>query len=262
MSSARRVVPVGVSPTFFGLVGLTALAGAALANGSALPGVVAFMFVFLGWIAAVCLHEWGHAFVAHLGGDDSVAARGYLRLDPLKYADPFTSLLFPLLILALGGIGFPGAAVYIRTGALRSANWRAATALAGPAMTGVAMLVLAAPFLLGLQSLGGDPAFWNALGFLVFIQATAMILNLLPIPGLDGFAALAAYLSPKTATAVIRLGPVLMIGLLVLIFSVPQAIAPLFDAAFAIVEPLGVDRTRVIHGLDLFRFWSSMEGPA
>jgi Zn-dependent protease len=244
-----------VSPTFLALLGLTALAGAALAGGSTLPGVVAFVFVFVGWIVAVSLHEWGHAYMAHLGGDDSIKARGYLRLDPLKYADPFTSLVFPLLILALGGIGFPGAAVYVRMGVLRSAHWRAATALAGPAMTGVAMLVLASPFMLGLEAQGGDPAFWAALGLLVFIQATAMILNLLPIPGLDGFAALAAYLPADAARSVIRLGPLLMIGLLVVIFTVPQAIRPLFDAAFAIVEPLGVDRGRVIDGLNLFQFW-------
>ncbi len=260
MTSPTPFALSGVSPTFFGLLGVTALAGVALANGSTLPGVVAFIFVFVGWIAAVSLHEWGHAFVAHLGGDDSIAGRGYLRLDPLKYADPMTSIIFPLLILALGGIGFPGAAVYIRTGALRSPAWRAATALAGPAMTGVAMLVLSLPFLLGLEAAGGDPAFWNALGLLVFLQATAMLLNLLPIPGLDGFAALAAFLPPKTASAVIRLGPFLMIGLLIMVFTVPQALMPLFNAAFAMSEPFGVGRERVIDGLNLFQFWRPDRG--
>ncbi|MFQ3628339.1 MAG: site-2 protease family protein, partial [Cyanobacteriota bacterium] len=42
------------------------------------------LFVFVVWIASVCLHEFGHALVAYWGGDRSVKEKGYLTLNPLK----------------------------------------------------------------------------------------------------------------------------------------------------------------------------------
>ena len=65
------------------------------------------------WKAQVALHEFGHALVAFWGGDRSVVDKGYLTLNPLKYTHPFLSLVLPMLILVLGGIGLPGGAVYI-----------------------------------------------------------------------------------------------------------------------------------------------------
>ena len=41
--------------------------------------------------------------------------RGYLTLNPLKYTHPVLSLADPILFIALGGIGLPGGAVYVRT---------------------------------------------------------------------------------------------------------------------------------------------------
>lgn len=71
------------------------------------------IFVCLGWIISVCLHEFGHAIVAYWGGDTSVKDKGYLTLNPLKYTDINLSLTLPLIFLLMGGIPLPGAAVYI-----------------------------------------------------------------------------------------------------------------------------------------------------
>ena len=49
-----------------------------------------------------------------------------------------------------------------------------------------------------------DPAhgvFWAGMAFLGFLQVTAVVLNLLPIPGLDGYGALEPHLSPQTQRA-------------------------------------------------------------
>ena len=79
-----------------------------------------FTFVLAGWVASVCLHEFGHAVAAWYGGDRSVAHKGYLNLDPVQYVDPVNSILLPVVVLALGGIGLPGAAVYIETRFIRA----------------------------------------------------------------------------------------------------------------------------------------------
>ena len=74
-----------------------------------------FIFVIAGWLVSLCLHEFAHAFTAWRFGDHDVAVRGYLTLNPLKYSNPLLSLGLPLLFIALGGIGLPGGAVYVRT---------------------------------------------------------------------------------------------------------------------------------------------------
>lgn len=54
------------------------------------------VFVFLGWILSLCLHEFGHAIAAYYGGDTSVKEKGYLTLNPLKYVDPVLTLIMPI----------------------------------------------------------------------------------------------------------------------------------------------------------------------
>src|SRR5437879_7278486 len=78
---------LGISPVFVVIVGATAATGALLWT-NLLPRYVALLtilFVVGGWITSLCIHEFGHAFVAYLGGDRSVAGAGYLTLNPLRY---------------------------------------------------------------------------------------------------------------------------------------------------------------------------------
>ena len=68
--------------------------------------------------AQVLWHEFGHALVAYLGGDRMVVAQGYLSLNPLRYTNILLSVVMPIAFLLLGGIGLPGAAVYINHSAI------------------------------------------------------------------------------------------------------------------------------------------------
>ena len=43
--------------------------------------------------------------------------------------------------------------------------------------------------------------FWAGMAFLGFLQVTAVVLNMLPVPGLDGYGALEPHLSPQTQRA-------------------------------------------------------------
>jgi len=61
----------------------------------------------------------------------------------------------------------------------------------------------------------GDANFWAALAFLVFLQVTAIVLNLIPIPGFDGFGMIAPWLSIELRILASRLG---MLPLLILFF--------------------------------------------
>jgi len=173
-----------------------------------------------GWITSVCIHEFGHALVAYLGGDRSVAAAGYLTLNPLKYTHPLLSIVLPLVFLFLGGFGLPGGAVYLDQNAMRSDRWRAFASAAGPLSNLLFAAVAASPFLLHLPDAGiGNERFYAALAFLVFLQFSAIILNLLPIPPFDGFGIIAPWLSIELRVFAQRIG---MLPLLLLSFFLWQ----------------------------------------
>jgi len=227
--------------------------GAALMKPDA-PHVVVFAFVMLGWTLSVMAHEFCHALVAYVGGDWTVRPKGYLAFDPRRYGDLGTSLVLPLIFLALGGIGFPGGAVWLNTRLIRGPFWRAASALAGPAATLVVLLALAFGLRLWLTR-GVEGPLFPALAFLAFLQATALILNLLPIPGLDGFGAIRPFLPEHWEPQLRRFEGLAMVGLFLLIFLTPQGGRMLFGAGAGLATLLGVPLEAVQWGYNAFRFW-------
>ena len=245
------------SPVFLALVGLTAGGGViAWMAGDATPPLAyvgVFLFVIAGWLVSLCLHEFGHAYTAWRFGDHDVAMRGYLTLNPLKYSSPLLSLGLPLLFIALGGIGLPGGAVYLRT-EFMTARQRTLVSLAGPS----ANLVLAI-LLLAATKLFWDPnhsVFWSGVAFLGFLQLTALVLNLLPIPGLDGYGALEPHLSPSTRRT---LEPVRQFGFLILIvvLMTPALNRWFFSLVFWFFDLSGVPAGLAMFGGQLTRFWSA-----
>jgi Zn-dependent protease len=245
------------SPVFLAVVAITVAGGvvAWLAADTVKPlsYVGVFILVIAGWLVSLCLHEFGHAFTAWRFGDHDVAVRGYLTLNPLKYSHPLLSLGFPVLVIALGGIGLPGGAVYVRTSWM-TARQKTLVSLAGPA----ANLVLAV-LLLTATAVFFDPAhlvFWSGLAFLGFLQVTALVLNVLPVPGLDGYGALEPHLSADTQRA---LEPAKQWGLfilLILLFT-PALNRWFFSVVFWFVDLSGVPGQLVSIGSQLTRFWSA-----
>jgi len=152
-----------------------------------------FVIIFFGWIFSLCLHEFSHALVAYYGGDTTVKEKGYLTFNPLKYTHPFLSIILPLLILLMGGIGLPGGAVYIETWRIRNRYWLSGMSLAGPAANGVFAIFLA----ILLQVLPASTSnLWPGLSFLLVLQIWAILFNLIPLPGLDGYGVIGPFLSP------------------------------------------------------------------
>jgi Zn-dependent protease len=195
LADVRPAKPAPISANALILIAVFAGLTFALARMDEPPGVLTFAFVVVGWILSVVVHEFAHAFVAYKAGDHTIVEKGYLTLDPLKYTDLSTSLVLPLIALALGGIGFPGGAVYLRDDLMRSRRGRALASLAGPLGTLAVLIGLAAvpgrrP---GLRRRQASPLS-RAAAFLAFLQAFALVLNLLPLPSLDGFGVIRPYL--------------------------------------------------------------------
>lgn len=243
----NNLVGLGLLALFVGLGGL-------LTRDAAAGSPATFGFVLTGWILAVMAHEFAHAWVAYRGGDWTVKVKGYLAFDPRRYGDLGTSLVIPLLALALGGIGFPGGAVYLRNDLMRGPGWRAAASLAGPVATLLVLILIA--LLLNLWVRAALPnALFAALAMLAFLQATALVLNLLPVPGLDGFNAIRPFLPPGAAKVVARYEGLAMLALLGLLLMVPGFGGLLFGTAAGIAGALGVPGSAISEGWDAFHFW-------
>ena len=240
------------SPLFLLLLAAT-VGGGVLATADAGPartgGVV--LLVLGGWAASLCLHEFGHALLAYRGGDRSVRAKGYLTLDIRRYTDPVFSLLLPLLLLAAGGIPLPGGAVWIDRGALRSRGVESAVSLAGPLTNlalGVALVAAVATATLPTGLAIG-------LSYLALVQVLAFVINILPVPGLDGFGALEPYLSPPSRRFAATVRPFAPLALFVVIISVPAVAGVLFDITGAVFGAIGGDLDAAGAGLSEFLFW-------
>lgn len=266
----KRRGAVRPSPLFLAFLGLTALGGAfawiETDQGSRLGDFAVFVFVLAGWIVSVCLHEFAHAYAAYRAGDRSVDARGYLTLNPFKYTHPVLSILLPLFFIVSGGIGLPGGAVYLHPHAFRSKASRSAAAAAGPLtnlVLAVVLLLVAKPhlgevtaYLFGSGASDNHARFWCALAFLGFLQATAAVLNLLPVPGLDGYAIIEPYLDPETQRFGDKVKPWGMLGVIVLLLYVHQLNRAFFDLVDWIGERTGASQLLWAAGREFFRFWT------
>lgn len=211
-----------------------------------------FVLVLFLWVFSVCLHEFAHARVAYAGGDTSVREKGYLSMNPVKYLDPVSSIILPVLFLMLGGIGLPGAAVYIDHSKLRSAHWQSAVSLAGPAAN--LLLLVLIGILLHLGGLASSE-FGPALAFLGLLQASAVVLNLLPLPGFDGYGAIAPYLPPETRHQFDHFARHAIWVLLLLLFLVPPFARMFWSVVQLLAEVCGIPLGLAGRGYDDFRFW-------
>lgn len=214
-----------------------------------------FILVTVLWIFSVCLHEFGHAVAAYYGGDYTVREKGYLTMNPLRYTHPIYSLLVPVVFMMLGGIGLPGGAVYIERHLLRSRAWDTWVSLAGPAMNVVLVLLIGACFETGLLQNDPHQLLSVSLGFLLQLQISAVLLNLLPIPPLDGFQAIAPWLPEDVRH---RMYAASNMGLF-LVFLLLWYVQPLNEAFWNVVwqtgSALGVDPAMGYYGWHAFRFW-------
>ena len=140
-------------------------------------------------IFAITVHEAAHGYAARHFGDMTAAAAGRISLNPIRHIDPIGTLLIPGLTLLVGGILFGWAKpVPVNFGRLRHPKrdmlWVAA---AGPG-SNLAMALLwalaikASVFLPQFAAL--PLALMGAAG--IMINTVLMVLNLLPLPPLDG----------------------------------------------------------------------------
>ncbi|GHF32601.1 site-2 protease family protein [Streptomyces mashuensis] len=243
-----------VSPVFLALVAIMAVSiWAVWTNFSASPGFAVFLFVVSGWVVSLCLHEFAHARTALHGGDFTVRDKGYLTLNPLRYTHPLLSLGLPVIFVIMGGIGLPGGAVFIERHRIRSRWKQSLMSAAGPLTDAVFAAALGVPFLLGaLDGLPDNVCY--ALAFMVQLHVTAVILNFLPVPGLDGFGVVEPWLSPRIRQQIAPFAPFGLLAVFGFLW-IPEVNHVFFDMINSVLDTLGISQWDTYHGYELFRFW-------
>jgi Zn-dependent protease len=258
------------SPLFFGILAAT-VAGGVLTIVDSKPAYVAGVVILVlgGWAVSLCLHEFGHAYVAYRGGDYAVASKGYLTLDIRRYTDPVFSIVLPVIILLIGGVPLPGGAVWINHHALRNKRVNSWVSLAGPLSNLALGILLIVPAALlwddsaarvhydgsGLAINSGTSALAAGLSYLALLQIFAFVLNILPIPGLDGWGAIEPWLSYKAQQFGAKARPWAPLVLFALLLGVPQVGHAFSDLVYSLFGAVGGPETYAAIGQTLFRFW-------
>lgn len=175
-------------------------------------------------VLAVTVHETAHGLVAGWLGDDTAAGAGRLSLNPLHHLDPVGSFVVPGLLLWLSGFIF-GWARPVPVDFSRLRRPRVDTVLvvaAGPLANLIMSLIWAAVMKLGLAMQASEASVALALILMgaagVFINSSLMMLNLLPLPPLDGGRIAIALMPSPIARAMDRVEPwgmLLLLGLIV-----------------------------------------------
>ncbi len=208
------------------------------------------LFAFAGafivaFTTGIAFHEFSHAWAANELGDDTAARRGRLTLNPLAHLDPMGTAL-----LALVGFGW-GTPTPVNPNRLRNGPkaGNAMVAFAGPASNFFFAALAALPLKLGLvesrftsiEALvtfgAGQDLLWLFLYFIVAINITLGVFNLIPLHPLDGFKVAVGILPGPLSRGLDQLAPWgtgILLSLLVVGFVAPQ-----FNVIGAVISGVG-----------------------
>lgn len=181
-------------------------------------------------IFAITLHEAAHGWVANKCGDKTALMLGRVTLNPMKHIDLIGTIILPIVLLFIGGFIFGWAKpVPVAWQNLRHPRRdMALVALAGPATNLLMALIWAGLAKCAILFLAGSSQPWlattgqflqAAASFGILINCILLVLNLLPVPPLDGSRIISSLLPPAAAHAYEKIeafGIWILLGLLVL----------------------------------------------
>jgi Zn-dependent protease len=168
---------------------------------------------------AITLHEVAHGWVAKLLGDTTAQMLGRLTINPFKHIDPVGTVLVPVGLLIFSALtpGPPFVFGWAKPVPVNSRNLSrpqrdmAIVAAAGPMANLIMALFWALMIKLGFALL--DSSAWVAVPLVymgiagVAINILLMVLNLLPVPPLDGGRVVSGFLPPRMSDAYDRIEP-------------------------------------------------------
>ena len=200
-----------------------------------------YLFLIVILIFSIVIHEVSHGAMANYLGDPTARYAGRLTLNPIKHLDPIGSVILPLFLILMakltgGGVIFGWAKpVPINPYNFRDQKYgEAKVALAGPGSN----LVIALIFGLALRFfpvISTVPGLYLILSYIVYINLLLAVINLIPVPPLDGSHILFTFLPPGMENIKMFLSQFgLFILLFIILFLFPW-IARIINLIFALI---------------------------
>src|SRR5712671_4842323 len=177
------------------------------------PGLIAHLVIYMVvLLLAISAHEAAHAWMSNRFGDDTARLLGRITLNPAAHIDPIGTLLIPIAGFVLGSIGGPVARIPLigwgkptPVNPLRWRNKDVANVMVSGAgiMANLFIAICAFPifkvFLMtdtGRSLLQQEPVL-IFLQYLLTMNVSLAVFNLLPFPPLDGSKILETFLPPS-----------------------------------------------------------------
>lgn len=165
-------------------------------------------------LLAISSHEAGHAWMSYRYGDDTAYMLGRVTLNPVAHTDPIGTLLIPILSFVFGAIGGAYASVPLigwgKPTPVNPRKWtkyRQANVMVSIAGIGANLILAIIGFAIfktlletgvfnfqAMSSGGLLQIFATLLWYMIFLNVSLAVFNLLPFPPLDGSKVLATFL--------------------------------------------------------------------
>jgi Zn-dependent protease len=175
--------------------------------------VIAIAINLIILLFSAILHEIAHGRVAEYFGDDTARRMGRITLNPISHIDPYFTILIPVLLVVSGSPVIFGAAkpVPVNYGALRNFRWGVFWVSAAGILTN---LFIAFIFTLPLRLFTVSPLVHGIFIMIAEINIFLAVVNMIPIPPIDGSKILAALLGENTIEALMKIEMRGLIGIL------------------------------------------------
>jgi Zn-dependent protease len=172
--------------------------------------LVIYMVVLL---LAISAHEAGHAWMSYKYGDDTAYMLGRVTLNPVKHTDPIGTLLIPILSFVLGSVGgalgnipLIGWGIPTPVNPRKWTSYKTANVMVSIAGIGANLIIAIIGFVIfkslietnGVNALNADTGLIKPLviflQYLIMLNVSLAVFNLLPFPPLDGSKVLSTFL--------------------------------------------------------------------
>jgi Zn-dependent protease len=204
---------------------------------------VDFIFAIAILIMSVVLHEVSHGYAAYALGDPTAKYAGRLTLNPLKHLDIFGSVILPVFTYLTGGFILGWAKpVPFNPYNLKNQKWGPAIVGAAGPLTNLLVVLAFGAIVRFNEALVFLPAsFFQLAGLIVLINLTLAILNLIPIPPLDGSRLFFAFLPWRWQHIQYTLERYSFIFVLIFIFFIwPYIFLPIVSLLFKLITGLSI----------------------
>jgi len=187
--------------------------------------ILTYVIQFAVVLFAISIHEAAHGWMANFFGDPTAKLQGRITLNPIAHIDLVGTIIFPLLLIAMGAPVFGWAKpVMVNPYNLKNPKRdHMYIAAAGPGANIIASIVTIIIFIvlkrLNIITLMNPGIIALILFYLIIINVFLAIFNLIPIPPLDGSGIIEGLLKGQALESYQKIKPFGFIILIVIIYA-------------------------------------------